>query len=135
MAKRSPAYLDALVRAALDRLGAATAAGVAAAVADAGSPMTEVQVYRVLGRLVVSGDVRPVLTGRRFMSADPARPDCVTLVCVACDGIEVAPTEDITADLADLARSRGFRVASVVAEVAGICARCNSGSPIKQEGD
>lgn len=135
MAKRLPADLDALVRAALDRLGAATAAGVAAAVADAGSPMTEVQVYRVLGRLVGRGDVRPVLTGRRFMPADPAKSGSVTLACLACDGIEVAESEDIGADLTGLARSRGFRVSSVVAEVAGICAQCNSASPVKQEGD
>lgn len=89
--KRRPAELDELVAGALRRIGPITAYALASALWGQGDPMTEVQAYRVLKRLIARGEAQQIWLGRRNAARRPSEAPSTALVCRACERTVFAP--------------------------------------------
>jgi Fur family transcriptional regulator, zinc uptake regulator len=122
--KREPEELDGLVSDALRRLGPITAYALAASLRERGHPMTEIQAYRVLKRLIARGQVRHIWLGRRYAAHPPADPSSLALVCRACARTRFTAAPQVQADLRGRAATLEFCVGEIVLEVSGLCDQC-----------
>lgn len=124
--KRDPARLDVLVTEALAAIGPAGASALAVWLRVRGNSMSEVQVYRVMRRLVGRGAVRQIWLGRRFIISAPDNRSALALTCRSCGRLDFAPGRDVDQALRSLATPTKFEIEQVILEVAGLCERCAS---------
>lgn len=122
--KRSPAELDALVAQALLEAGPVSAYELSAWLGRHGNPVREVQVYRVLKRLIARGQARQVWLGRRYVAQYPGAAPVLALSCRACSTLETVAAPRIDRALRELAVERGFSVDETVMEASGLCRAC-----------
>lgn len=132
--KRRSGELDALVVGALAAIGPATAYALAAWLRGRGDGMPEIQVYRVMRRLMARGEARQVWLGRRYVSSSPGNPPAVALACRACGTLAFMPAAGVDAALRVRAAVQGFRVDEVIIEAAGRCARCRGAAVYDESG-
>lgn len=88
----------------------------------AGTPISPVQVYRTLHRLLFRGDVLRIESLSAYMAKTATTDAC--LICSDCRNAQCIPASDAVAMLQDRAQSCGFVVAETIMEIVGRCAAC-----------
>jgi Fur family transcriptional regulator, zinc uptake regulator len=95
--------------------------------ADKGSRLAPVSVYRVIDTLIEAGVVHRLESGNAFFACHAAHAghrQHVVLSCGSCRTIAEVDGEDVFGALDQIVGRHGFTAASRIVEIAGTCARC-----------
>jgi Fur family zinc uptake transcriptional regulator len=84
-------------------------------------------IYRILDKLVISGDLRRVASRNGFMVS--AGSNAILLICERCHSTQEVSCPDVEKALRDRALKHGFRPTTLFVEVLGICQCCTLHEP------
>jgi Fur family transcriptional regulator, zinc uptake regulator len=94
-----------------------------------GERMAPVSVYRAIDALLEAGVVHRLESRNAFYAChNPAHGRHIAMVCNTCGAVTELAGSDLHGGIERAAASAGFAVASIVVEVAGLCAPCTGGT-------
>lgn len=94
-----------------------------------------VAIYRALEFLMAHGLVHRLESRNAFVAcphAHDAKDGVVFLICENCQTVAEATSTRITADVADLALSNGFRLHGQTIELTGLCGPCAANTNVSK---